>query len=216
MWDLSPVQGWTTGNVHLGTQVKFKSRLLGGEYSSQTFCAGILDLGTQVKTEDGSIYEFTSKLPLHSVATQDKINPHKKLSLGPFPPSSLCHIFLHCHSIIIPWSIHITKAPNLSWSSFPLLFPFPPSHFLHCCCRQLLYHQFSCNSCGLCQDMEHRLGAALRSGSSVLTAVVSDNTVLHTAIHTAIQVAEGHQLTAGARKLANFSSLLYLVPYIHC
>ena len=59
--------------------------------------------------------------------------------------------------------------------------------------------------------MEHRLGAALRSGSSVLTAVVSDNTALHTAIHTAIQVAEGHQLTAGARKLAgrrpaNFSS----------
>ena len=42
--------------------------------------------------------------------------------------------------------------------------------------------------------MEHRLGAALRSGSSVLTAVVSDNT----ALHTAIQVAEGHQLTAGA------------------
>ena len=34
-------------NVHLGTQVKFKSRLLGGEYSSQTFCAGILDLGTR-------------------------------------------------------------------------------------------------------------------------------------------------------------------------
>ena len=73
--------------------------------------------------------------------------------------------------------------------------------------------------------MEHRLGAALRSGSSVLAAVVSDNTALHTAIHTAIhsaiqraqralQVAEGHQLTAGARKLAdwrlaNFSSLLY-------
>ena len=50
--------------------------------------------------------------------------------------------------------------------------------------------------------MEHRLGAALSSGSSVLTAVVSDNTALHTAIHTAIQVAEGHQLTAGARKLA--------------
>ena len=107
--------------------------------------------------------------------------------------------------------MHITKAPNLSWSSFPLLLPFPPSRFLHCCCRQLLYHQFSCNSCGLCQDMEHRLGAALRSGISVLTAVVSDNTALHTAIHTAIQVAEGHQLTAGARKLAgrrpaNFSS----------
>ena len=64
--------------------------------------------------------------------------------------------------------------------------------------------------------MEHRLGAALRSGSSVLTAVVSDNTALHTAIHTAIQVAEGHQLTAGARKLAdcrpaNFSSTIYLV-----
>ena len=62
---------------------------------------------------------------------------------------------------------------------------------------------------GLCQDMEHRLGAALMSGSSVLTAVVSDNT----ALHTAIQVAEGHQLTAGARKLAgrrpaNFSSVL--------
>ena len=49
--------------------------------------------------------------------------------------------------------------------------------------------------------MEHRLGAALRSGSSVLTAVVSDNTALHTAIHTAIQVAEGHQLTAGARNI---------------
>ena len=60
---------------------------------------------------------------------------------------------------------------------------------------------FSCNSCGLCQDMEHRLGAALRSGSSVLTAVISDNTALHTAIHTAIQVAECHQLTAGARKI---------------
>ena len=30
--------------------------------------------------------------------------------------------------------------------------------------------------------MEHRLGAALRSGSSVLTAVISDNTALHTAI----------------------------------
>ena len=57
--------------------------------------------------------------------------------------------------------------------------------------------------------MEHRLGAALRSGSSVLTAVISDNTALHTAIHTAIQVAEGHQLTTGARKLANFSSLKY-------
>ena len=59
--------------------------------------------------------------------------------------------------------------------------------------------------------MEHRLGAALRSGSSVLTAVVSDNT----ALHTAIQVAEGHQLTAGARKLAgcrpaNFSSITIL------
>ena len=95
----------------------------------------------------------------------------------------------------------------------------PSVTFLHCCCRQLFYHQFSCNSCGLCQDMEHRLGAALRSGSSVLTAVVSDNTALHTAIHTAIQrvqralqVGEGHQLTAGAEKLAsrmpaNFSSL---------
>ena len=55
----------------------------------------------------------------------------------------------------IPWSIHIIKAPNLSWSSFPPLLSFPPSCFLHCCCRQLLYHQFSCNSCGLCQDMEH-------------------------------------------------------------
>ena len=42
----------------------------------------------------------------------------------------------------------------------------------------LYYHQFSCNSCGLCQDMEHRLGAALRSGSSVLTVVVSDNTAI--------------------------------------
>ena len=75
--------------------------------------------------------------------------------------------------------------------------------------------------------MEHRLGAALRSGSSVLTAVVSDNTALHTAIHTAIQraqralqVAEGHQLTAGARKLAgrrlaNFSShLINLAWYL--
>ena len=61
---------------------------------------------------------------------------------------------------IIPRSIHITKAPNLSWSSFPSLLPFPPSRFLHCCCRQLLYHQFSCNSCGLCQDMEHRLGGS--------------------------------------------------------
>ena len=73
--------------------------------------------------------------------------------------------------------------------------------------------------------MEHRLGAALRSGSSVLTAVVSDNT----ALHTAIQVAEGHQLTAGARKLAgrrpaNFSSsgyskdhfTLYLSPNNLC
>ena len=62
-----------------------------------------------------------------------------------------------------------------------------------------------------------------------LTAVVSDNTALHTAIHTAfhtaihtaiqraqraLQVAEGHQLTAGARKLAgqrpaNLSSFQY-------
>ena len=63
--------------------------------------------------------------------------------------------------------------------------------------------------------MEHRQGAALRSGCSVLTAVISDNTALHTAIHTAIQVAEGHQLTAGARKLAgrrpaNFSSIRIL------
>ena len=62
--------------------------------------------------------------------------------------------------------------------------------------------------------MEHWLGAALRSGSSVLTAVVSDNTALHAAIQRAqgaLQVAKGHQLTAGARKLAgqrpaNFSS----------
>ena len=58
--------------------------------------------------------------------------------------------------------------------------------------------------------MEHRLGAALRSGSSVLTAVVSDNTALHTAIQRAqraLQVAKGHQLTTGARK---FSSALYI------
>ena len=78
----------------------------------------------------------------------------------------------------------------------PLLHFFPPSHCLHLsmpssspvtvlyCSQQDrrvgLYDQFSCNSCGLCQDMEHRLGAALRSGSSVLTAVVSANTAIHT------------------------------------
>ena len=133
-----------------------------------------------------------------------EINPHKKnwaWSPSLLLPSVTFFTFFFTF-FTIPRSIHITKAPNLSWSSFPPLLPFPPSRFLHCCCRQLLYHQFSCNSCGLCQDMEHRLGAALRSGSSVLTAVISDNTALHIAIHTAIQVAEGHQLTTGARKLA--------------
>ena len=53
----------------------------------------VSSLQSFIETEDGSVYKFTSKLPLHSVATQDKINPHKKPSLVPFPPSSLCHIF---------------------------------------------------------------------------------------------------------------------------
>ena len=65
-----------TQSVGCGMCLQSKVGRLGimrGEYSSQKICTGILDLGTQFKTEDGSEYEFTSKLPLHSVATQDKI-----------------------------------------------------------------------------------------------------------------------------------------------
>ena len=47
--------------------------------------------------------------------------------------------------------------------------------------------------------MEHRLGAALRSGSSVLTTVVSDNTALHTAIHTAIHIANPFSYPEGPK-----------------
>ena len=33
-----------------------------------------------IETEDGSVYKFTSKLPLHSVATQDKITMKRNQS----------------------------------------------------------------------------------------------------------------------------------------
>ena len=33
----------------------------------------VSSLQSFIETEDGSVYKFTSKLPLHSVATQDKI-----------------------------------------------------------------------------------------------------------------------------------------------
>ena len=73
-----------------------------------------------------------------------EINPHKKPSLVPFPPSSLCHIFY----IVIVYNSTVNTYYQSPKPELVLL-PSPPSRFLHCCCRQLLYHQFSRNSCGI-------------------------------------------------------------------
>ena len=107
----------------------------------------------------------------------------------------------------IPWSIHIIKAPNLSWSSFPPLLSFPPSCFLHCCCRQLLYHQ---------SNQSKMTGSFwnLAWGYPTLNKIIGKGSPKHLKLkraRRALQAAEGHQPTAGARKLAgrrpaNFSS----------
>ena len=98
--------------------------ILCGEYSSQKNCAGILDLGTQVKTEDGSEYEFTSKLPLHSVATQDKITIEKK-SIKIYCMNAMQHSQLL--QVYKMYFLYKKKITNIQWtrtkvsSSPPLL-----------------------------------------------------------------------------------------------
>ena len=64
--------------------------------SSQYFCAGILDTPPPLSFSSPPwTIEMDHCTPLqHRTKLRWKeINPHKKLSLVPFPPSSLCHIF---------------------------------------------------------------------------------------------------------------------------